>query len=84
MTRINESSGYGNLKGDKNIHIYPHLHVNLAGKDLPDCHLGWHKQVVCSSERYMKSPKDLPSVFGTADDILIVEYDAIAEITTEP
>ena len=55
-------------------HTWQHLHANLADTDTEDYHL---KQP-CS--RYVPKKineifKDLPNVFGIADEILVVGYE---------
>ena len=58
----------------KDPHTKPHLYVNLAGIDLPDSHMEWHHQKMCSSTRLDDIIKDLPNIFSIIDDILIVAY----------
>ena len=55
----------------KDHHTSQHLHVILADTDTKDCHLKQPLQEICS-----KVFKDLPNVFGFADDILVVGYGA--------
>ena len=57
MTFTGVSSGYHNLKPEKNHLTEAHLHVSLAGADSPDYHSEWCQQVICFTEKLMKYSK---------------------------
>ena len=55
-------------------HIWPHLHSSLVDTETNDGHSEQPWQVTCFREKLMTF-KELPNVFGNADNILVVGYD---------
>ena len=52
-----------------------YLHANLADTDTRDYHLEQHLQEICFIKNW-QILKDLPNIFGIADDILVVGFDS--------
>ena len=71
LSLIDVGLGYYNLNLDKSHHTYPHLHFSLVGTDRQDYYSYWPQQATCSSINIDYIFKELPNVFGNADDILI-------------
>ena len=60
----------------KDHHTSQHLHANLADTDTRDCHLEQSHMEDMFQRKIDEIFKDLLNVFGIADDILVVGYDA--------
>ena len=69
------SSVYHNIKLHKNHLTSQQFNFSLAGTDSPDYHLELYQQDMFQG-KIDEIFKGLPQVFGIADDILIVGFDA--------
>ena len=76
MTIIVVSSWYHNLKLSKNHHTQPHWHVIFGRYGFTSLLFGVVQAGNMFQQKIDKIFKDLPNVFGIADDILVEGYDA--------
>ena len=72
LTLIDASSGYHNLKLDKQSLYLTTFLFHLAGTDTYDCHLEWHQWVTHSRRRKIHFLVECFNVLGIADDISVV------------